>query len=105
VSDRALNFPGGGYRDLVLDTEQTAVRFPVHAQTTGLFSVKIQVLSASEGSSRDVVAESRLLVRSTAYNQVALYVTIGAGVFLLVWWGRRFLPGRRSARPAPPPES
>ena len=79
VSDRALNFPGGGYRDLVLDTEETAIRFPVHAQTTGLFSVKIQVLSASEQSSRDVVAESRLLVRSTAYNRVALFVTIGAG--------------------------
>jgi hypothetical protein len=99
VSDRALNFPGGGYRDLVLDTQETAVRFPVHAQTTGLFSVKIQVLSASEQSSRDVVAESRLLVRSTAYNRVALFVTIGAGVFLLLWWGRRFLPGRRG-RPA-----
>jgi hypothetical protein len=105
VSDRALNFPDGGYRDLVLGTQETAVRFPVHAQTTGLFSVKIQVLSASEQSSRDVVAENRLLVRSTAYNRVALFVTIGAGVFLLVWWGRRFLPRRRAARPTPPPES
>jgi hypothetical protein len=105
VSDRALDFPGGGYRDLVLDTQETAIRFPVHAQTTGLFSVKIQVLSASEQSSRDVVAESRLLVRSTAYNRVALFVTIGAGVFLLVWWGRRFVPRRRSPRPVQPTES
>jgi hypothetical protein len=33
-----------------------------------------------------------MIVRSTAFNRVALFVTAGALLFLLAWWGRRFLP-------------
>jgi hypothetical protein len=44
----------------------------------------------------DPIASSSIVVRSTAYNRVALVLTIGAAVFLAMWWGRRFLPRPRS---------
>jgi len=33
-------------------------------------------------------------VRSTAYNRVALLITIGAALLALVVWARRFVPRR-----------
>ena len=62
--------------------------FHVQARTTGRFPVQIKILTPS-GFTLD---SGQLVVRSTAYNFVALLVTIGAAVFLLVWWARRFLP-------------
>jgi hypothetical protein len=35
---------------------------------------------------------AQLIVRSTAYNRVALVLTIGAALVLLALWGRRFMP-------------
>jgi hypothetical protein len=31
-------------------------------------------------------------VRSTAYNRIALLITIGAAVMVVAVWARRFLP-------------
>jgi hypothetical protein len=39
-----------------------------------------------------------LVVRSTSYNLVALILVLGAALFLLVWWARRFLPRNRPPR-------
>jgi hypothetical protein len=95
IADRRLQFPRGSSRDLVLPGGQvTLVRVPVQALATGRFPVKVQVLTA--GASPVVLAESELVIRSTAYNRIALFLTIGAAVFLMAWWGRRFLPRRRS---------
>jgi hypothetical protein len=60
----------------------------VQAQTTGRFPMTVQILAPEGG----LIAQSQMIVRSTAYNRVALVVTAGAVLFLLVWWGRRFLP-------------
>ena len=62
----------------------------VQAQTTGRFPITVQILAPQGG----LITQSQLIVRSTAYNRVALVVTAGAVLFLLVWWGRRFLPRR-----------
>jgi hypothetical protein len=62
--------------------------FHVQAKTTGRFPVQVMILTPS-GVTLDT---GQLVVRSTAYNLVALLVTIGAAVFLLAWWARRFLP-------------
>ncbi|MGH2651430.1 MAG: hypothetical protein ACRDHK_09510, partial [Actinomycetota bacterium] len=67
--------------------------FPVRAQTTGRFPVAV-VIESPDGTR--LVAESQILVRSTAYNRAALALTIGAAVFLAFWWGRRFLRRRTS---------
>ncbi len=82
-----LDFLEGATQEVVLSREALALTFPVRAQATGRFPVRILV--DTPGGSR--IAESQIVVRSTAYNRVALFVTIGAGVFLALWWGRRFL--------------
>jgi hypothetical protein len=94
VTDRRLQFVGGATRQVLLEPGTRTITVSVRAQATGRIPVKIQVLSS--GSAPDLVAERTLVVRSTAYNRVALVVTIGAALFLLGWWGRRFLPRRRS---------
>jgi hypothetical protein len=95
IADRRLQFPRGSVRELTLPGgEVTLVRVPVQALATGRLPVKVQILTA--GGSPVVLAETELIVRSTAYNRIALFLTIGAAVFLLAWWGRRFLPRRRS---------
>jgi hypothetical protein len=87
-----LEFLSGAVRDVVLEPPGEAFVFPVRAQTTGRFPVRIEV-QTPDGVP---IAESTISVRSTAYNRVALVVTIGAAVFLALWWGRRFLPRRRA---------
>ena len=64
----------------------------VEAQATGRFPLTVQILAPEGG----LIAQSQMIVRSTAYNRVALVVTLGAALFLLAWWGRRFLPRRTS---------
>jgi hypothetical protein len=86
-----LEFLGGSSRDVTLEPPGESFSFPVRAQTTGRFGVAIEV-QTPDG---DPIASSKIVVRSTAYNRVALVLTIGAAVFLAMWWGRRFLPRRR----------
>jgi hypothetical protein len=66
--------------------------FQVSAETTGRFRMNVR-LTTPGGA---LVAHGEFVVRSTAYNRVALVVTIGAGLFLAVWWGRGVLRRRRS---------
>ena len=87
-----LEFLGGARRDVTLEPPGESFSFPVRAQTTGRFGVAIEVQTPAG----DPIASSSIVVRSTAYNRVALVLTIGAAVFLAVWWGRRFLPRPRS---------
>ncbi|HJP66155.1 MAG TPA: DUF6049 family protein [Actinomycetota bacterium] len=97
LADRRLRFPTGNVREVSLAAKQTAlVSVPVQALATGRFPVKVQILTPGEGP-QALIAESDLVVRSTAYNRIALALTIGAALFLFTWWGRRFLPKRRRA--------
>jgi hypothetical protein len=64
--------------------------FRVQAQTTGRFPVQIQVLTPDGHTALGPPAH--LVIRSTAYNRVALVLTIGAALVLLALWGRRFMP-------------
>ena len=87
-----LRFLGGGSREVTLDQPQQAFVFPVRARTTGRFPVDVRVATPTGMP----IASSTIVIRSTAYNRIALVVTIGAAVFLLALWGRRLLPRRRS---------
>ena len=80
-----LEFLEGASQEVVLDGETHALTFRVRAQTTGRFPVRILV--DTPGGRR--ISESQIVVRSTAYNLVALAVTVGAALFLALWWGRR----------------
>jgi Family of unknown function (DUF6049) len=94
IADRRLVFPNGNIRVLTLPARGlTRVRIEVRAQTTGRFPITLQILPALPCVNCSI-AETRVVIRSTAYNRIALLLTIGAAVFLLAWWGRRFLPRR-----------
>jgi len=94
VTDRRLVFADGPSKEILLLGASRTLTFRVRAQTTGRFPIKVQLLTPTppSGAPPDTIAETELIVRSTAYNLVALFVTIGAAVFLAIWWGRRFLP-------------
>jgi hypothetical protein len=94
VSDRRLAFPSGNPRVVTLRAKAQSFTFPVRAETTGRIPIKIQVLTPFGRGRPAEITEVDTVVRSTAYNRLALFVTIGAAVFLLAWWGRRFLPRR-----------
>jgi hypothetical protein len=96
IADRRLEFVTGSTRELVLSSEREILRFTVRARTTGLLPINVQVQTPGGGDRHETIARSQVLIRSTAYNRVALFLTIGAAVFLLGWWGRRLLPRRRS---------
>lgn len=85
-----LEVIGGPGRVVTLTRPEQLFTFQVQAQTTGRFPVEVFVETPNGAR----IAQSRIVVRSTAYNTVALIVTIGAALFLAAWWGRRFLPRR-----------
>jgi hypothetical protein len=66
--------------------------FDVDLKTNGRFPVQVQV----ESPSGRVIGQSTLIVRSTGFNRIALIITIGAALVLLLAWARRFLPRRTS---------
>ena len=86
-----LLFSGGNPREVTLDPGVQVIRFSVRAQTTGRFPVRVSLKTPGG----DLIAKTHMVVRSTAYNRVALFITIGAALFLLAWSGRRFIPRRR----------
>jgi hypothetical protein len=94
LSDRRLDFVEGKSQRVTLPPGRRTLTVRVRAETTGRIPVKVQILSW--GIAPETIAEATMVVRSTAYNLVALFVTLGAALFLLGWWGRRFLPRRRS---------
>lgn len=69
---------------------EETLNFNVQLQTTGRFQVQVLVKSPSGR----VVNKGTLIIRSTAYNRVALIVTLGAALVLMALWARRFLPRR-----------
>jgi hypothetical protein len=86
-----LRFVGGPSREVRLERPVQQFVFPVRAQTTGRFPVRVE-LETPDGVP---IGSSRIVVRSTAYNRVALVITTGAALFLALWWVRRLLSRRK----------
>ena len=96
-SDR-LDFVGGTTThqlDLTLTRENNPVEVGVRARSAGAFPLVVTVTSP-DGSLE--VGSFRLLVRSTAASWVGIVLSVGAMLFLLVWWGRHWRNVRRSRR-------
>lgn len=66
------------------------IRFQPQLRSAGRYEVLVQLVSPSGRP----IEEQRITVRSTEYNRVALVITIGAALVLLMLWARRFLPRR-----------
>jgi len=98
VQSEKLDFPQGNTQLLDLSRLNTTQRFSVVSRTSGAFPVRI-TLESPDGNL--MIGQARFTVRSTAASGVGLAVSIGAAVFLAVWWGRHALRGRRARRLVP----
>jgi hypothetical protein len=96
IADRRISFVQGDSRRITLPPTVRTLTFSVRAETTGRFPIKVRVQTPADPGVAQTITETEVLVRSTAYNRIALFLTIGAALFLLGWWGRRFLPRRRA---------
>ncbi len=88
---------------LTLRPKTNTREIAVAARTAGDFPFKLSVRTRTGGF---LLAQGRVLIRSTAISGVAVGLTAGAGAFLLIWWGRSVLKKRRGRharrrRPAP----
>ena len=82
-------------RRLVLDRDNTKVEVDVRARTSGNFPLRVDVRSPDGGVE---VRQTRITVRSTAASGVGIVLTVSAGLFLVVWWGRNWRSARRDRR-------
>jgi hypothetical protein len=85
-------------RRLDLLRRNETARFAVQTRASGAFPLLV-TLESPDGSL--VVSRSTLTVRSTAASGVGLLLSAAAGLFLLAWWGRHALHGRRARKLVP----
>jgi uncharacterized protein DUF6049 len=106
VESDKLQFPGfAPSTAVVAETEDlrkgnNAVDFTVRARTTGSFPLHISLMSPDGGM---VLASTTFTVQSTALSGVGLVLSVGAALFLALWWGRQIIRDRRARRAAPAP--
>ena len=94
VSSPKLEFPSGTTYDLVLaPSSTTRADIEVTTRASGAFPLDVAIASTGGGVP---VASSRIDVRSTAISGVGLFLSLGAGLFLLVWWARHIRHSRRA---------
>ena len=98
VASDKLDFPKGAVRSVDLTRRSTTERFSVRARTSGSFPLRVSLVSPD---GELVLGTSRFTVRSTAASGVGVVLSVGAGTFLLVWWGRHLVRGRRNRRLVP----
>ncbi|HUR78893.1 MAG TPA: DUF6049 family protein [Acidimicrobiales bacterium] len=92
ASDR-LKFPGGSTRLIQLSRHDTTERFAVQSLGSGAFPLRI-LLKSPDG--RVLLGQTRLTVRSTNASGVGIGLSVGAGIFLVVWWYRHSMRRRRA---------
>jgi hypothetical protein len=102
VRSDKLEFPGGGdgshppneiTRKLDLVRRNETTRFSVLTRASGAFPLLV-TMQSPDGSL--VVSHTQITVRSTAASGIGLLLSAAAGLFLLLWWGRHVLHGRRA---------
>lgn len=97
VESDTLDFPQGASQELALVRRNTTLPITVRAQASGSFPLRVRLQSPAGNM---VLASSRFTVRSTAVSGVGTALSVGAALFLLVWWGNH-LRIRRSRRLVP----
>lgn len=107
---RPFSPPGGACRvptptteicDLVVTGQNTTLKVPVEARSSGVFPLDVSLWTPGGGIR---LAKEQNTVRSTAVSGVGVILIILAVLSLGLWWGRDLRHGRRARRlvPAPP---
>ena len=93
-----LVFTKGAEQILTLLPRNNTKRFAVETRTSGTFPLNIEVTSED---GRLPLSTARYTVRSTVISGVGIVLTIGAGLFLAIWWITHWRRSRRQpVRPA-----
>jgi hypothetical protein len=95
IQSDKLQFPHGSTKAVDITRRNTTSTFTVEARTSGVFGLRVSMQSPSGDL---LVGERHVTVRSTAASDVGVVISIGAGLFLLVWWIRHLRHGRRAKR-------
>jgi hypothetical protein len=90
-----LDFPDGEDIQRTLEGATTRLDIAVEARASGAFPLQVEVRSPD---GRVQLAATSYTVRSTAVAGAGLLLSIGAGLFLVVWWARHWRQARRSHR-------
>ncbi len=99
-SDRLL-FPDGAERTVVLPKNRsTTVRVTVETRGSGTSPVQMSVTTAD---GLTIGNPTTIKVRSSFVSGVGIFLTVGAIVFLALWWGWDI--HRRRKRRGPKPRS
>jgi len=95
LSSDKVDFSGASTFESTLQPGDNRIPIPLSTRASGAFPINVAVSSPD-----DVLpmTSGRLPVRSTAISGIGLALTIGAGLFLAIWWARHFRSVRRSRR-------
>lgn len=86
-----------------LRQQNTTFPVPVSARTTGSFPLRVTIVTANGDL---MLTSNRLTIKSRVFSGVGVALSVGALVFLALWWGRELRKGRRSRKePAVPAEA
>lgn len=89
-----LEFPAGNLIEVELPAASTTrLDVEVTTRASGAFPLEVNVRSPDEVLR---IADTSFTVRSTAISGVGLVLSVGAGAFLLLWWGRHWRKVRRA---------
>jgi hypothetical protein len=80
-----FDFPSGNEKEVVLDRPNELVEFEVQARASGQNPIAVTV-RAPDGQE---ISSQTIVVRTTAVNAIALWITGGAGFVLLILYARR----------------
>ncbi|MGZ4755606.1 MAG: DUF6049 family protein, partial [Acidimicrobiia bacterium] len=93
-----LEFAKGSQQPLTLKPQNNTKSFKVVTRASGTFPLHISVTTAD---GRLPLRSARYTVRSTVVSGVGVFLTIGAGLFLAIWWLTHWRRSRRRPiRPA-----
>lgn len=100
LSSTKLSFPGSttaGRLDLATTLQPGATDFTVRVTTRAraTFPMVIEIRTP-DGS--ELLAQSKVTIRSTALSGVGIALTIGAALTLIIWWLRHHFKRRRAER-------
>lgn len=81
-------------RGFVLQPGANTRTLRVRARASGTFSLRAALLVPGGPS----LLRSQYTIRSTVFSGAGVLLSIGAGVFLLLWWGRHWRTVQRARR-------
>ena len=95
LDSNQLEFPDGTVRDEELAPGTTRLNLDVRTRASGAFPLDITITSPDDAIELD---HTTFTIRSTAVSGVGVFLSAGAGLFLLVWWARHWRTAKRSQR-------